>query len=270
MLRNFSAVLAAHGSKPVGRGHDSFGAMTMLGCCTLQAGGLSHELNRTPDAERDDVKVATAEASASAAALLARYGPGAVKATLRAFERGGGEGRQLVQHLRAAFFTAASTTSPDFVCRAHRDSSMMELIFYFGRRRDGSGASAPLGRAEGFFAVPCLGALFALGASPRGCCLMQQASLAHFSVSGERLCAPSNGTTAASRAELAAYGAAAAARGDETERVGACFIAKEAVLSMREAEAAARARHAAASWGYTGSHNGSGGEAKRQRCDERL
>ena len=127
---------------------------------------------------------------------------------------------------------------------------MLEVIPYFARRAAGGGY-APLARNEAFFVVPGAAMLFALGASPDGSVLMQQAGMAHASVSGARLVMPSNGTTAASSAELAAF-----LRRAEVVRVGTCFLAREALLATEASLAEARAVNAASRWGYSGGSRG--------------
>jgi hypothetical protein len=263
-LRRLSAIASAFGSEPVARGHNSYGAMTLIGKVLLQAGALAHTLNCAPEMQLAEVKVATASAAAAAAALCARFAPGAVAGTQRAFERGGLEGQLLVQHLRSAFFTAGSTTKPDFVCDPHTDPTMLEVIFFFQQLADGS--YAPMPSSEGFFVVPGAGLCFALGASPRGCAILQQASSTHFTVSAAGIRSPSNGASAESRAELAAHAAGAASM-----RIGVCFVAREALLRMPLAVAAKRAAHARETWGYAAppascAEEGDARAAKKARC----
>ena len=123
---------------------------------------------------------------------------------------------------------------------------MLEGILYF-QSLVASGGYAPLLRDEAFFVSSSVGLVFALGASPDGSVLLQQADMSHATVSGARLVLPSNGTTAASMSELAAH-----LEGAESARGGMCFLAREAALAMDPDVAEARAVHAESEWDYSG------------------
>ena len=123
---------------------------------------------------------------------------------------------------------------------------MLEGILYF-QSLVASGGYAPLLRDEAFFVSSSVGLVFALGASPDGSVLLQQADMSHATVSGVRLVLPSNGTTAASMSELAAH-----LEGAESARGGMCFLAREAALAMDPDVAEARAVHAESEWDYSG------------------
>ena len=196
--------------------------MMHLGEILNQAGAFRASLKRGVEAELPAAKLAVARAAAGAAALLERFAQGAVGAAQASFSAGGRAASLLVQNLAAgALFTDVAVTLPDFLCSIHLDASMMELIFYFGRRV-ADGSYAPLKRDEAFFAVPAVGLLFAVGASPHGCALFQQAGVAHGTVPGARasLARANNGASAEGAAKLLAYREA----GDGTERVGMCFL----------------------------------------------
>ena len=234
LLLSLAPLASSYGSAPIGaRSGTTYGTMSLLGWCIHKTGQWPYAYNRAAGAERAGFRLSLAIAAALASSVLRRYAPGAFESAAAAVAMGGGNPYLLVLGLLGVLFTSISVTRFGFACDMHLDDSMLEFIVYFARNWR-TGAHMPL-KLDSAFACADGGVIFMMGASPDGALLMQQAKCRHGTLS-ERPLLPNDGVSKGGFAKLVVDLEEHAA--DGYERIGFCFLMREAVLGLSAADGA--------------------------------